>query len=159
MTPDKVIAHECGHAIGLLLCGHGVAEVRVDHELVGELGRVEADFTDSGADYGCVIALVMGPMAAGDPPLAWPPDPDSAIRDERNLATLVEHLNLSEGDYRAAIAFAATWLDWHEVKGACALLGQALGRVPVISGRQLEELLGPERLARLRHEEAAPCST
>ena len=159
MTPDELIAHEAGHAIGLLLNGHGVAEVRVDHQRLGELGRVEADFTHSGADYGCVVALLMGPMAAGDPPPAWPPDPGSTTQDERNLATLVEHLDLSEGDYRAAIAFAATWLDWHEVKGACALLGQALGRVPVISGRQLEELLGPDRLARPRHEEATPCST
>ena len=50
-----------------------------------------------------------------------------------------------------ACLFAATRLDWHEVKGACALLGQALYRVPVISGDQLEELLGP-RLPRLRHE-------
>ncbi len=51
-----LIAHECGHAIGLLIQGHGVAEVRVDHEQIGELGRVTADFSHSEADYGCLIA-------------------------------------------------------------------------------------------------------
>ena len=101
----------------------------------------------------------MGPMAAGDQPPAWPPDRKAATRDERNLAILAEHLDLSESDYRAAIGIAATWLDWHEVKGACALLGLALSKVPVISGRQLEQLLGPRRWARLRDEEATPCST
>ena len=55
MTTDKLIAHECGHAIGLLLCGHGVAEVRVDHQLVDELGRVTVDFSHSQADYGVLM--------------------------------------------------------------------------------------------------------
>lgn len=152
MDRDKLIAHECGHAIGLLVHGHGVAEVRVDHERLGELGRVTADFSHSQADYGCVIALLMGPMNAGDPPPAWPPAPDSTTQDERNLAILVDHLGLSESDYKAAIAFAAFDLDWHAVKGAMALLGQALHRVPVITGDQLRDLLGPH-LARLQPEE------
>ena len=155
MTADKVIAHECGHAIGLLLNGHGVAEVRVDHQLVDELGRVTVDFSHSQADYGVLIAGLMGPMNGGDLPPPWPPDPDSANRDERNAATLVRHLDLDRSDYKAACAFAEVWLDWREVKGACALLGQALSRVPVISGRQLEQLLGPDRLARLRAREDA----
>ena len=42
-----LIAHECGHAIGLLIQGHGVAEVRVDHDQIGELGRTTADFSYS----------------------------------------------------------------------------------------------------------------
>jgi hypothetical protein len=154
---DDLVAHECGHALGLLLNGHGVKEVRVDHEVYGELGRVTADFTNSSADYGIVIATLMGPMAEGDTPPSWPPDPDSTNRDEHNLGVLVEHLGLDEAAYKFAIAIAATWLDWHEVKGAMALLGQALHRVPVITGDQLCELLGP-RLARLQHKEAANAS-
>ena len=93
----------------------------------------------------------MGPLAGGDPPPPWPPDRDSLSTDEQVAAVLVEHLGLCEHDYEAAIIIARTWLDSHNVKGACALLSQALLRVPVISGDQLEELLGP-RLARLRHE-------
>jgi hypothetical protein len=149
---DKTIRHECGHAIGLLITGHDVAEVRVDHELVGQLGRVEIDHTHSSADYyGCLIAVLMGPMSAGDPPPVWPLDPHSS-GDERALAVLVDYLALDRGGYQAAIDSAALWLDWHEAKGAMALLGQALARVPVITGDQLRELLGP-RLARLQHAE------
>jgi hypothetical protein len=146
-----LIAHEAAHAVGLLLQGHGVAEVRVDHERLGELGRVTADFSHSEADYGYLIACLMGPIAGGHPPPSWPSDRDSPVTDEHVAAVLVEHLGLCEREYEAAIVFARTWLDWHEVKGASALLGQALHRVPVISGAQLEELLGP-RLARLRHQ-------
>ncbi len=153
----SLIAHECGHAIGLLIQGHGVAEVRVDHERLGELGRTTADFSHSEGDYGYLIACLMGPIAGGDPPPPWPPDRDSLDTDEHNAAVLVEHLGLCEHDYEAAIIIARTWLDSHNVKAASAVLGQALFKVPVISGAQLEELLGPH-LARLRGEETA-CST
>jgi hypothetical protein len=146
-----LIAHESAHAIGLLIQGHGVAEVRVDHERLGELGRVTADYSHSEADHGSLIADLMGPIAGGDPPPPWPPDRDSLNTDEHVAAVLVEHLGLCEHEYEAAIVIAGAWLDSHRVKGACALLGQALFRVPVISGDQLTELLGP-RLAQLRHE-------
>lgn len=152
MDHADLISHEAGHAVGLLLNGHGVKEVRVDHERLGELGRVTADYSHSQADYGTLIACLMGPMAAAEPPPSWPPDPDSLVPDERYMATLVRHLQLTETEYLFAIEFARLWLDWHEVKGAMALLGQALYRVPVISGDQLNELLGP-RLARLQHEQ------
>ena len=89
-----LIAHESAHAIGLLIQGHGVAEVRVDHDRLGELGRITADFSHSEADYGCLIAALMGPIAGGDPPPPWPPDRDSLDTDERNAAVLVEHLGL-----------------------------------------------------------------
>jgi hypothetical protein len=152
MDHADLISHEAGHAVGLLVNGHGVAEVRVDHERVGELGRVTADFSNSSADLGIVIAAAMGPLAEGDPPPSWPPDPDSIERDERNLAILVEYLELDESDYKAAIAIAAHLLDDPDVKAAHALLCQALHRVPVITGEQLRELLGPH-LARLQPEE------
>jgi hypothetical protein len=152
--PEKTIVHEAGHAVGLLVNGHGVALVRVDHDVYGELGLCTADFTNSSADYGIVIADMMGPMAAGDPPPSWPPDPDAIEKDERNLAILVEYLELDETAYKFAIAIAAHLLDDPEVKAAHALLCQALHRVPVITGEQLRELLGPH-LARLQPEEAA----
>jgi hypothetical protein len=151
--PAKTIIHESGHAVGLLVNHHGVAEVRVDHDVPGELGLTTADFSHSQADYGYLIAGLMGPMNAGDPPPPWPPDRDSNDTDERNAAVLVEHLELSRSDYLGACAIAEFLLDWHECKGAMALLGQALHRVPVITGEQLEELLGPRRLARLRRED------
>jgi hypothetical protein len=154
---EKTIAHECGHVVGLLLNGHAVSEVRVDHDYVGQLGRVVVDFTHSEPDLGYLVAVLMGPMAAGDPPPEWPRDP-KAVGDEHNMAVLVDYLAVDQDGYQTAIHYARGWLDWHEAKGAMALLGQALSRVPVISGDQLEELLGP-RLARLQPEEAAPCST
>jgi hypothetical protein len=154
MDHADLISHEAGHAIGLLVNGHGVALVRVDHDVYGELGRCTADFSNSSADLGIVIADMMGPMAAGEPPPSWPPDPDSLLRDERNLAILVDYLELDETDYRAAIALAAHLLDDPDVKAAHALLCQALWRAPVITGEQLRELLGP-RLARLQHKEVA----
>lgn len=150
---DKTIRHECGHVVGLLLNGHGVAEVRVDHDYLGQLGRVTVDFTHSSPDLGYLVACLMGPMAAGDAPPEWPPDP-KAVGDEHNMAVLVEYLGVDQDGYQTAIDYARGWLDWHEVKGAIALLAQALTRVPVISGTQLRELLGP-RLARLQSEEVA----
>jgi hypothetical protein len=148
---DKTIAHECGHVVGLLLTGHGVKEVRVDHDYVGQLGRVTVDFTNSSPDLGYLVACLMGPLAAADAPPEWPPDPD-AVGDERTLAVLVDYLAIDRDGYQAAIDCAASWLDWHEVKGAIALLTAALDRVPVVDGTQLRELLGP-RLARLQHSE------
>ena len=49
---SDTIAHESAHAIGLLVQKHGVAEVRVDHDQIGELGRTTADFSHSEADFG-----------------------------------------------------------------------------------------------------------
>ena len=83
---SDTIAHECGHAIGLLVEGHRVAEVRVDNERLGELGRTTVDYSQSSADYGMLVAGLMGPLAAGDAPPSWPFDPDSADTDERNIA-------------------------------------------------------------------------
>ena len=99
----------------------------------------------------------MGPIAGGDQPPPWPPDRDSLVTDEHNAAVLVEHLGLCEHEYEAAIIIARTWLDSHNVKAASALLSQALFKVPVITGDQLEELLGPH-LARLRGG-VTTCST
>ena len=86
------------------------------------------DFSHSQADYGVLIAGLMGPMNGGDPPPAWPPDPDSAIRDEAQpgdpgRAPGPERRRLPGRDrHRRHLAGLA------EVKGACALLGSALDR-------------------------------
>jgi hypothetical protein len=113
---------------------------------------VTADFSHSQADFGCLIASLMGPMAAGEAPPVWPLNPEGS-GDERTMAILVKHLGLDWSGYQLAIGIAAARLDWHAAKAAHALLCQALHRVPVITGDQLRELLGPHLLARLQHEE------
>jgi hypothetical protein len=59
------------------------------------LGRVaEVDL------YGHLVAVLMGPMAAGKQAPVWPPLPDmDGNNDEHVVLTLVSHLKLSKPEY------------------------------------------------------------
>ena len=50
-------------------------------------------------------------------------------QDERNMAALIEHLDLSEFDYESAVVFANHYLNDPDIKGYRALLCSALSRV------------------------------
>jgi hypothetical protein len=139
MTTDT-IAHEAGHVVGFIAAAGMIPrEVRVDRPDADALGWVRADFRHHSADYGYLIGVLMGPLAEGRV-IAWPPSKD-ASGDERAAALLVDFLDLSESDYKAALWIAGHLLEEPETKGMHALVCQALSRVPVITGPQLRELL------------------
>jgi hypothetical protein len=113
--------------------------------------------------YGHLIA-VMGPMAAGEQPPAWPPLPDMhGNNDEHVVLTLVSHLKLTKPEYMAAVALAAHWLADPLVKSAIAKVAHALGQTGSLTDAQVRDALGPglvewlELAARPRQGEL--CST
>jgi hypothetical protein len=110
--------------------------------------------------YGQLVAALMGPMAEGQAPPAWPPLPDLyGHNDEHIAATLVAHLKLSQADYMATVALAAHQLDDPLVKAAIAQVAHALGQTGVLTGQQVRELLGPNMVAWLERGEHTLCSS
>jgi hypothetical protein len=101
---QATLAHEAGHVVGGLLAGHRIETVR--------LGPTKREPRNSGMTtfdwavssevdlYGHLVAVLMGPMAAGKPPPVWPPLPDmDGNDDEQVVLTLVIHLKLTKPEY------------------------------------------------------------
>ena len=156
-----LLAHEAAHVVGGLLCGQHVKEVRLGATKRNPRNAATTTFElDGDIDlYGRLVATLMGPMAEGQPPPAWPPLPDLyGHNDEHIAATLVSHLRLSKADYMAAVALAAHQLDDPLVKAAIAQVAHALGQTGVLTGQQIEQLLGPNMVAWLERGEDSLCS-
>jgi hypothetical protein len=107
--------------------------------------------------FGHVVAILMGPMAEGLPPLPWPPIPDPDHTDAFNVSTLINDLALSKSDYMAAVALADRWLDNPQVKTAIAKVAHALSEVGELTDRGVRDALGPELVRSFAHKEE-PCS-
>jgi hypothetical protein len=159
---QALLAHEAAHVIGGLLAGQHVKEVRLGATKRNPRNAATTTFDlDGDVDlYGRLVATLMGPMAEGAPPPAWPPLPDLVgHNDEHICAVLVAHLKLSKAEYVAAVALAAHQLDDPLVKAAIAQVAHALGQHSVLPGQQIEELLGPNMVAWLEHGEDSLCSS
>jgi hypothetical protein len=147
VTDQSTLAHEAGHVVGGLLAGHRIETVR--------LGPTEREPKTSGLTtfdwsespevdlFGHLVAVLMGPMAAGEQPPAWPPLPDmDRNNDEHVVLTLVSHLKLSKPEYVAAVALASHWLADPLVKSAIAKVAHALGQSGSLSDAQVRDVLG-----------------
>ena len=110
--------------------------------------------TTDAPDYGFLVAVAMGPLATGKAPPRYEQLTLRSEGDAFHLAFLTRLLRLDHAAYNAAIGIALHLLDAPDFKAAHALLCDALARVPVITGPQLDALLGPH-LARLQPEGAA----
>src|SRR5215213_2347841 len=80
--------HKAAHCVVALVQGHRVAVARVGDPREGFLGSVKIEEV---ADiYGHLITTLAGPLAAGQPPPQWPPNPAAAAgTDEREAAMCV----------------------------------------------------------------------
>jgi hypothetical protein len=158
---ESTLVHEAAHAVGGLLAGHRVDRVHIGatKRRPGDAGFTTFDFAGSpDVDmFGHLVAILMGPMAEGKPPLPWPPHPDPDHSDAFNVATLVNHLAVSKSDYMAAVALAAHHLDEPQVKAAIARVADALGEAGELTDRGVRDALGPELVRWFAHKEAA-CS-
>jgi hypothetical protein len=148
---QSTLAHEAAHVVGGLLAGHVVKEVRLGatRERPDEAGSTSFDFPASpDVDlFGHLVAVLMGPLASGEPVPPWPLAPDPYSTDHLGIARLVNHLGLGKSDYEAALALAAHHLDDPLVKSAIATVADALGERGVLTDRQVRDALGPHLLA------------
>ena len=148
---QATLAHEAAHVVGGLLAGHRIETVRIGatKERPTDAGSTTFDFGASGdVDFfGHLIAVLMGPMATGEPPPTWPPLPDPDSSDSMAIARLVNHLKLGKSDYASAVALAAHHLDDPFVKAAIANVADALGERGVLDDREVRDALGPSLLA------------
>jgi hypothetical protein len=96
-------------------------------------------------------------MAAGLPPLPWPPNPDPDHTDAFAAATPVNPLALAKSEYMAAVALADRSLDNPQVKTAIAKVADALSEVGELTDRGVRDALGPELVRWFAHKEE-PCS-
>jgi hypothetical protein len=95
---------------------------------------------------GHLVAILMGDMAEGKPPLPWPPHPDPDHSDAWAIAALVHHLALPKSDYVTAVALAAHHLRTPKVKAAIVRVADALGRAGELDDRGVRDAVGPELL-------------
>jgi hypothetical protein len=157
----STLAHEAGHVVGGLLAGHRIETARIGPttKRPNDAGSVTFDFSASpDVDmYGHLVAVLMGGMAAGEPPLPWPPFPDPDSTDSFAVARLVNHLRLSRSEYMTAVALAAHHLDEPQVKAAIAKVADALGQAGEMDDRAVRDALGPELVRWFAHREE-PCS-
>ncbi|MGH2964304.1 MAG: hypothetical protein ACRDMH_02840 [Solirubrobacterales bacterium] len=176
MTVHPTIAsHEAGHASGMLVQGLRPKLVRADNPKVDYYwsGEVEPDYERHALDPemadDLVIATLLGPLAEHGrqwwkaiPP--WPPpweelsdllNEEPRDSDGAQVATLIEYAQRDRSQYSALAGIALHWLDDAGFKSLHALIATALMEVPRITGSQLEELIGPERVARYLTEEVA----
>jgi HK97 family phage prohead protease len=148
----STLAHEAAHVVGGLLAGHRIEKVTLGPTKArpNEAGTTCFDLAGSpDVDlFGHLVAVVMGPMAAGEPPPPWPPHPDPYNTDAFTAATVIHHLHLSKADYLAAVGRASHHLDDPQVKAPIALVADALGEAGELDDRAVREAVGPELLRR-----------
>lgn len=148
--------HEAAHcALAIAAAGWVPLEVRADRPDLHIAGRCAANFRNHEPDRGWLIAVLGGPLSGGDV-IEWPPSEQAATDDERIAAVLVEALRLKRHDYLDALATARDLLARDDVKAVVRLVAVALAHVPVLTERQLRELLGREWL---KHFEIDPEGT
>jgi hypothetical protein len=152
VDPD-VAVHEAGHTGGMLYLGRPPLRVRADHpDLDYNLsGVTEPDLGDGitremASDL--LLAVLLGPIAEGE--ADWPPpwplevEADAPRSDASQLARLAKFMRLDGRQWLAYVAIAYHLADDPAFKALHALITEALHRAPVITGRQLVELIGPE---------------
>ena len=137
--------HEAAHVVGGLLAGHRIKEVRVGQRTPLHAGTASFDFSGEVDQFGHLVAILMGPLAEGQPVPAWPPMP-SADDDEFAAALIVSNLKLSAAEHRAAVAIARHYLDNHHVKEAIARVANALGKKGSLTDQDVRDALTPDLL-------------
>jgi hypothetical protein len=161
----STLAHEAGHVVGGLLAGHRVKAVTLGQTRQNPDSAATTTFDFSASPevdfFAHLVAVLMGPLAEGREPPPWPPAPDPHDKDSIAVSRLVNHLGLGKGDYQAAVALAAHWLDDPFVKSAMATVAHALGQEGVLTDSMVRNALGPhmvrwfERAAMEQHGELA----
>jgi hypothetical protein len=87
--------------IALLWCGVVPSEVRVDRPEYEFAGRTTTGLDPDRLELGSVVAVAMGPLAAGESPPGWKPDAEVPVgTDEAAMGALVELLELDETQSR-----------------------------------------------------------
>ena len=141
MSRLDTLQHEAAHAVFALAQGHRVAKARVGAVGDGLLGSVEVEAAED--LYGHLITTLAGPMATGQPPPPWPPDPAAADgTDEREAAMCVYLGGISREQYISAAAITAHMLEDHLVKGAIAAVARKLGEVGSLPHLGVEHAVG-----------------
>ena len=145
---QALLMHEAAHCVGGLLAGHRVKEIRVGPRKRTPLhaGTASFDFSGEVDQFGHPVAILMGPLAEGQPAPAWPPMP-SDNDDEFAAALVVSNLALTAAEYRAAVAIAAHYLDDHHVKEAIARVANAHGKKGSLKDEDVRAALTPDLLA------------
>jgi hypothetical protein len=141
MSRLDTVQHEAAHCVFALAHGHRVAMARVGDRGDGFLGSVEIEEV---ADiYGHLITTLAGPMATGQSPPQWAPDPAAAAStDEREAAMCVHVGGFTRTQYLAAGAIAAHLLDDPNVKGAIASVGDRLARLGSLTNIGVKDAVG-----------------
>ncbi len=134
--------HEAGHAAAALMLGRKVEEIEVT---VGGLdtfyGRTRMEVAD---DFEDVVIRLVGYLAEGVAPVAWPPDYEDALDEEREgLGPLLRTLGVPREAYRALCDAALRLAADTEFRRRVSVLASALGACPVLSGEQVAGLLAP----------------
>jgi hypothetical protein len=125
--------------------GHRVVKARVGAVGDGLLGHVEIEAAED--LYGHLVTTMAGPMATGQPPPPWPPDPAApAGSDEREAALCVHVGGFGREQYITAAAICAHLLDDPNVKGAIARVAQKLSDLGQLPHLGVEAAVGPEFL-------------
>jgi hypothetical protein len=142
MTRTRTRAHEAGHCLGALLAGARIDVVRVGVD-GDSLGSVKLE---SGGDpFDRLIAIMLGPLASGQPVPAWPPNP-AADRgsDEREAAQAVHEGAITRAQYASAAAIAAHYACDARGKEVIARIAHALGTMDRMTDRMVRDALTPE---------------
>jgi hypothetical protein len=109
------------------------------------LGSVKLD--EGGEPFARLIAILLGPMAAGQDPPPWPPDPGADRgTDEREAAQAVHRGAITRAQYLAAKAIAQHLLLDHHVKGAIAAVAHKLGELGALTSVGVKDAVGPDFL-------------
>jgi hypothetical protein len=141
---QATLAHEAGHAVGSLLAGHRIDVVRVGSVKDGLVGSCEIDQYQELDPFGHLVAVLMGPLAAGESPPPWPPTPHAKSgTDEREAAMLV-HLGITREQYHAACGIAAHYVTDHRVKAAVARVAEKLGTLGSLTNVMVKDAAGEE---------------
>jgi hypothetical protein len=131
--------HEAAHAAACIwFGGRAVQCVRVDHPEPGTNGQVLSELgPDLIQPRDAVVALV-GYMTDGS--ADWPPEWPVHKDEVEALGLIVRALKLDEENYRRLIGVAEDLLENMDFRRLMDAIATALGRVPAISGEELEEL-------------------
>ena len=113
--------------------------------------HVEGDEDDPEGARIMALSILLGPLAAADSPVAWPPEwpPGEAgprAPDERRLAKCVAHLEMDEDGYLALIREAHAMARSPEFTELVGLVARALELKDELDAADLRWLLGKNRL-------------
>jgi hypothetical protein len=160
---QRVAVHEAGHVAGLIIACRWVPErVTADRPDERTLGRMTLNWSTRGLNpklaRGVALAIMLGPIAEGSEPPAWPLDPDGD-NDARQLALLADYLKLEEADWRLLVAEAQTISIAPAFQRIVGLISRALELADELSAADIRELIGARTCAAYgisTHEEQEP---